>query len=255
MADIDAPLLPRVPEEEDWDDDNNHDGDSIGGSERNQNDGEQPTVTSKKQLLHEAERFITFTDAVVAIAMTLLILPLMEAAADMGEHSEVTTAADYFRHNAEKLWSLVLSFWMISYFWNGHDHIFQYVGRFTYWLTRCNFAWMAGIVFFPVATSVMMMTPDDDAIGTIAYLGTLMFVAFMNLVMCIVVRNDERTWKRNKPPGLMVVVISGILVLVLAVAMVVAVFAPNVGVNALLLVLAVRPISLIVKWAKPGLTY
>ena len=35
----------------------------------------------------EAERFITFTDAVVAIAMTLLILPLMEAASDIVEEN------------------------------------------------------------------------------------------------------------------------------------------------------------------------
>jgi hypothetical protein len=89
---------------------------------------------TRQRRLHEAERFITFTDAVVAIAMTLLILPLQEAASSWGEGETEWTASDFFSENRHKVGALALSFCVIAMYWNGHDSMFQVRRIFISWI-------------------------------------------------------------------------------------------------------------------------
>ena len=64
--------------------------------------------------LTEAERFITFSDAVIAIAMTLLILPLMEATSDIvvEDGEQIITVQQFFSENADKVGAFFISFWL-----------------------------------------------------------------------------------------------------------------------------------------------
>lgn len=62
--------------------------------------------------LFGAERAKTFVDAVVAIAMTLLILPLMESVAAAGGTGE--TAAEWVGGHGGQLFAFVLSFAVIA---------------------------------------------------------------------------------------------------------------------------------------------
>ena len=61
-----------------------------------------------------AERLKAFTDAVVAIAMTLLILPLMESVTDVG--GEGGGVAEWLDDHAGQLFGFALSFVMIATF-------------------------------------------------------------------------------------------------------------------------------------------
>ena len=58
----------------------------------------------------DLDRFLTFVDAVVAIAITLLVLPLAEAAGEIGEGS----VGDLLRANEDKLLGFLLSFLVIA---------------------------------------------------------------------------------------------------------------------------------------------
>ena len=69
-----------------------------------------------------AERMEFFTDAVVAIAMTLLILPLMESVAEAGRDG--VTTADYLSEHGGQLFSFALSFVIIASFWAGNHSLF-----------------------------------------------------------------------------------------------------------------------------------
>jgi hypothetical protein len=68
-----------------------------------------------------------FTDAVVAIAMTLLILPLMESVAEAGRDG--VTTADYLSEHGGQLFSFALSFVIIASFWAGHHSLVEHVER------------------------------------------------------------------------------------------------------------------------------
>ena len=63
------------------------------------------------------ERLTAFSDAVVAIAITLIVLPLVDRAMD------AQRAADFFVENAIGLISALLSFVIVGLFWRAHHHL------------------------------------------------------------------------------------------------------------------------------------
>lgn len=205
----------------------------------------------------EAERFIAFTDAVVAIAMTLLILPLMEAAGDIveqnnmvegegegegeGEEGDKWTVQDYFSHNKHKVGSFFLSFWVVSIFWVWHDKLFRFVGRFSRTLLTFNLLWMLGLVFLPVTTSLVTATPDTDKLGLIVYIGTMLWISFCGGLMVHVIRRDSRTWKGDRGPGKLAVISNLMHDILLLIALVISIFSKVAGAYSLI-VLATQPI-------------
>uniref|UniRef100_A0A7S0AWG7 Endosomal/lysosomal proton channel TMEM175 n=1 Tax=Minutocellus polymorphus TaxID=265543 RepID=A0A7S0AWG7_9STRA len=193
---------------------------------------------------HEAERFITFTDAVVAIAMTLLILPLMEAAADIaeeGEEGEKMTVEDFFSSNKHKVGSFFISFWVVSMFWVWHDKLVRCVGRFSRLLLTLNFLWMMGIVCLPVATSLLTATPDDDQLGLIVYIGTMLWTTVVGGVMVHVMRRDRRIWKGERGPGRLAVITNLTHVVLMLVALLISIYSKVAGAYSLI-ILAAEPI-------------
>ncbi|MDR2998392.1 MAG: DUF1211 domain-containing protein, partial [Microbacterium sp.] len=66
------------------------------------------TETDTPRTLLPADRLKAFTDGVVAIAMTLLILPLMEGVIDLGR--EGTTVLEYLQEDTGQLISFAMSF-------------------------------------------------------------------------------------------------------------------------------------------------
>src|SRR5699024_6863952 len=97
-------------------------------------------------------RYGAFTDAVVAIAMTLLILPLMELVPEAA--ADGLTAGAFLRLHEGQFLAFALSFVLVGTFWFMHHRIYRadtpHDGR----LAMVNLAWMATIVFLPVVTAM-----------------------------------------------------------------------------------------------------
>lgn len=121
-----------------------------------------------------AERVVFFTDAVVAIALTLLVLPLMEAATAIGEGGGTT--ADFLRAHLVQLGTFALSFVVITTFWRAHHRICEGLERATPALVRWNVLWTFAIVCLPVATALSGTTPVDRP-QLAVYIGTLLIAA------------------------------------------------------------------------------
>ena len=124
------------------------------------------------------ERFKAFVDAVVAIAMTLLILPLMESVSEAA--SDHKSTAEFFDEHSGQLLSFGLSFLLIATFWMGHHRQYRDVEFVTGPLLWINVAWMATIVWLPVPTA-MIGQMDTDPLQAVVYIGTLIMTQVTTL--------------------------------------------------------------------------
>lgn len=120
---------------------------------------------------YSAERFKAFVDAVVAIAITLLILPLMESVSDLAAAGSST--AQWFGAHSSQLVSFLISFGLIAVFWTIHHRVYARVERVTAALLWINIAWLLTIVWFPVATALSGQMPVDDPLARIVYVGSM----------------------------------------------------------------------------------
>src|SRR6478736_963193 len=123
-----------------------------------------------------AERLKAFSDAVVAIAMTLLILPLMESIGDAAAHDLSTW--EWLNENAGQLLSFALSFVLIANFWLTHHRLFAGVHRVTNSLLWLTIAWMFTIVWLPIPTALLGQLETDPG-QEILYIGTLALTSLM----------------------------------------------------------------------------
>ena len=107
--------------------------------------------TDDTEVYRSSERLTFFTDAVVAIAMTLLILPLTEGVTDA--RYEGRTTSEYLRDHSDELFAFALSFVIIASFWRAHHALFEHVAAYSQLLLWLNILWMFTVVWLPVPTA------------------------------------------------------------------------------------------------------
>jgi uncharacterized membrane protein len=171
------------------------------------------------------DRLVLFTDAVVAIAITLLVLPLVDVvgeAVDAGEPSvEVITG------NLQAIFSFVLSFVVIARLWLVHHRLFALVATVTRRLVFWNMLWVFTIVALPFVTQ-MVGAYGDDPFTQLLYIGTIFASSVCLAALSVLVKG--RVVPSAVGPSVM-----------LAVAFVLVLVVPAVGYFAILL-LAVSPL-------------
>lgn len=107
------------------------------------------TVTAPQQeLVSSSARFGAFTDAVVAMAMTLLILPLMEGVPDSVDPRP--PVAEFLDDHQGQLVTFCISFVLVAMFWVLHHRVVRADTPGSSLRTMVNFAWMFTIVLMPV---------------------------------------------------------------------------------------------------------
>ena len=97
-----------------------------------------------------AERLTFFTDAVIAIAMTLLAIEL-----PIPEGRTVTAFWKSVQHNDGHYAAFLISFYVIAAAWSGHHDIFRYVRRVDTRARTLNTSWLLMIVLTPFATRLL----------------------------------------------------------------------------------------------------
>lgn len=137
--------------------------------------------------LISAERAKAFADAVVAIAMTLLILPLMESISVAG--SESISAPEWFAEHDAQLVSFVLSFAIIAMFWITHHRMFAHVQRVSGRLLWLTMAWLLTIVWLPVATAMSSEFDPSELLVRLVYIGSMLVTSLLMLVTRLYLRS------------------------------------------------------------------
>jgi len=108
----------------------------------------------------ELERLVFFSDAVIAIAITLLVVTLAipEATENVG---------DALLDRWPQMLSYVLSFLVIGVFWMAHHRIFRYVGSIDQRLIWLNLLFLMCVAFIPFPTGVL--GDHDGSRGAIVF--------------------------------------------------------------------------------------
>jgi uncharacterized membrane protein len=170
-------------------------------------------------------RLVNFSDAVVAIAITLLILPLVDSASNIG----ATGLGHFLAGNRPKLLAFVLSFAVIGRFWWAQHATFERLKSYNTMLVGGMFLWLFSIVFLPLPTEILGASRSGGRAVDGLYVGTLLVTAIAGLIQAVAaVRNPELQVEAER--GTMTTDGYASLALLTAIALVIA--------------LAVRPIGL-----------
>ena len=126
---------------------------------------------------HALERLVFFSDAVFAIAITLLVIEIHPP------HLE----GDGARTTLEALGRLIpnfigfaVSFAVIGAFWGGHHRAFNLAGRYDGRVVIWNFALLGTIAFMPFVTA-LMSSNYGMVLPAACYWGWLVLTALLNL--------------------------------------------------------------------------
>jgi uncharacterized membrane protein len=111
------------------------------------------------------ERLVFFSDAVYAIAITLLVIDLrLPPGSGELDNRELTKALFLM---LPQFFSYVLSFLVIGSFWNNHHYKFRYIRRYDRRLITLNLLLLMSIAFIPFPTAVL--GESGNATATILY--------------------------------------------------------------------------------------
>ena len=191
------------------------------------------------------ERLISFSDAVVAIAITLLVLPLVEDASA----GQVDSFDELVDTSGQQFLLFVLSFVVICRFWLVHHRLFREVRAFDAWVFWLNALWLLSIVVLPFATEVLGNADDSGAVTNALYIGTMFVTTCAGLALRWAVlrspglqRERERAGADDDPEATSL--LDGtVAVAVMGAALVVAVALPAVGLWGLLLLATSGPVT------------
>lgn len=182
-------------------------------------------------------RLVGFTDAVVAIAMTLLILPLVNDAGSIGAR----TPKDFLAENAFDLFAFVLSFVVIFRFWLVHHSMYQRAVGYTPGLVWANLLWLLCLVFLPFPTQLLDTDTQHDALTNGLYIATLVLASASALIQQLII---NRTPSIQAPePGRDSLLGSAAVTALMLAAWVIAVLLPEVGLWSLLLLFLQSPVQ------------
>lgn len=147
-----------------------------------------------QQVTGSPERLIAYTDAVVAIAQTLLILPLLESVSDAKAHH--LTTSEWFKDNGDLMIWFAMSFGLIWSLWIIHNRVFIHVEKVNGALQTVNLGWLLGIVFLPISTALLGLGKVEP-LQISLYIGTLLFCSIMmNLMTWLAIRDPEARGNR-----------------------------------------------------------
>jgi uncharacterized membrane protein len=182
------------------------------------------------------DRLVTFADAVVAIAITLLVLPLV----DIPGQSRGVPGPDLLRDHFGEIGAFLLSFAVIARFWTAHHRTFEHVRLYDTALVQLTMLWLVTIAFLPFPTELLGRGTSTTSV--VLYIGTLLA---SSLVLTLTVM-----WLSAHPALLQDDSVAGRLhrprwatTFFLVLALLAALVKPSAGLWSLLLLLLAAPLD------------
>ncbi|MCU1479226.1 MAG: hypothetical protein JWQ19_12 [Subtercola sp.] len=179
------------------------------------------------------DRLVNLSDAVIAIAVTLLILPLVDDAGNIGSASPAEFLADH----TEQLLLFVLSFVVIADFWLIHHRLYRTIDGYTVPLVWINFVWLLTIVFLPFPTELLGQSASANKTTAALYIGTMVVTTYAGLAQqLIIVRTPEMQLESVR--GNILISPALIPAIAMTMALLLALIVPGLGLWSLLTLVA-----------------
>jgi len=194
------------------------------------------------------DRLVTLVDAVVAIAITLLVLPLIELLAEGGEQDLGTLLVE----ERAQFGAFALSFVVIARLWLAHHRIVESVGGYDPIFSWLNFAWAFTIVIVPFTTQVVAEF-GTDRLSVGLYVGTIAAGSALTTLLTVLVQRRPHLRRTSVAAADVLVTPALVTTGLLVVALVVGVALPAANFWALLLLWLSGPVERLVGrwWARP----
>jgi uncharacterized membrane protein len=124
----------------------------------------------------KADRMIVFSDAVMAVAITLLVLDLK-----LPEGVTDAELPSVLQSSLHALGVYALSFVVIGLLWMGHHEQFSYIRRVDGVMLWLNLFFLMTIGLIPFVTS--LLSDHGNALATSLYAGTLVMTSLLSAAM------------------------------------------------------------------------
>ncbi|GAB09568.1 hypothetical protein GOARA_043_00430 [Gordonia araii NBRC 100433] len=204
--------------------------------------------TEQRRTPEGLKRLVAFADAVVAIAMTLLVLPLADLASTLRQERSLI---DAMNAHSDALLGFFISFAVIWVLWRNHHEILENFRGYNATLFNLHFVWLLSIVLLPLATALI----SNERV----HWADAFYIVVLGLAICSLIGISRQGLRH---PELIVdsdavrrslAGWSGIGTLIaLAVALIVTLIRPSLGSLPLLLLLIPGPVTAIITRAKGG---
>jgi uncharacterized membrane protein len=110
----------------------------------------------------EYDRVLFFSDAIFAIAITLLVIDIRVP----GFRNDVAGQLSHARYNIS---SFAISFAVIGLFWMGHHSLFRYITVLDRPLIAINLAFLGTIAFLPYPTALLGQSKGPSTVAVVFY--------------------------------------------------------------------------------------
>jgi uncharacterized membrane protein len=125
----------------------------------------------------EFDRVAFFSDAVFAIAMTLLVVGIGIP------HVRSARIGHELGKKGNEIFGFFLSFLVISLYWLSHHRFFSRLVAVDARFMKLNLVYLAGIAFMPFPTALVGLYGSDQAVVIVLYAITLAAVSLLDAVL------------------------------------------------------------------------
>ena len=192
----------------------------------------------------EFDRVLYFSDAVFAIAMTLLVVQIGVPAVSGDELGEA------LRDKSQEILSFFITFVVIGYYWLAHHRMFSQLRGVDSRLMMINLVYLATIAFMPFP-SALVGQYEDEPITVIIYAVTLGVASALEAAMFVHARRRDLL-KMQVPDDVAHHALRASLVpvVVFAISIPIALFNPTLALLSWLLIFVGERV--VDRWKPPG---
>ncbi|HAO46077.1 MAG TPA: TMEM175 family protein [Ferruginibacter sp.] len=139
----------------------------------------------------QLERMILFSDAVFAIAITLLVIELKVPEIERAELTE-GKLLNALGHMIPKFFGFIISFMFIGIYWMVHHRLFGFVVNYTPKLLRLNLLFLFSVALMPFSTAFYSEYVMKHVLTPVVfYTGNIILLGLFNLFMWKYIGNPK----------------------------------------------------------------
>ena len=141
------------------------------------------------------DRLINFSDAVVAVAVTLLALPLVDIEGPGPDETVWTVIGE----NASQVWTFLFTFYVVAVMWLAHNRILNSIKRYDVFIFWVNTTWLASIVLLPWVSAMFGESASRTSVGML-YWSTMAAISLLGMALGSHLRRHPELLAHDTPP-------------------------------------------------------